>query len=97
MKYRRLGSSELIVSEIGLGSWLTFGGGVGREQAVACIDRAFELGVNFVDTANVYGRGAAEELLGEVLSARPRESYVLATKLYFPMGNGDRGLSGPRW
>ena len=89
MEYRRLGSSELIVSEIGLGSWLTFGGGVGADRAAACIDRAFELGLNFVDTANVYGRGAAEELLGEVLARRPRDSYILATKLFFPMGDGD--------
>jgi len=93
MEYRRLGSSTLIVSEIGLGSWLTYGGGVTREAAAACVDRAFGLGVNFVDTANVYGRGAAEELLGELLASRPRDSYVLATKLYFPMGDGDRGLS----
>jgi aryl-alcohol dehydrogenase-like predicted oxidoreductase len=93
MEYRRLGTSALTVSEIGLGSWLTYGGGVLRETAAACVDRAFELGINFVDTANVYGRGAAEELLGELLASRPRDSYVLATKLYFPMGNGDRGLS----
>ena len=93
MEYRRLGSSDLDVSEIALGSWLTFGGGVERDRAVACVDRALELGINFIDTANVYGRGAAEEFLGEVLSTRPRDSYVLATKLYFPMGDGDRGLS----
>jgi 1-deoxyxylulose-5-phosphate synthase len=93
VKYRRLGSSDLTVSEIALGSWLTFGVGIERDRAAACVDRAFELGINFVDTANVYGRGAAEELLGEVLARRPRDSYVLATKLYFPMGDGDRGLS----
>jgi aryl-alcohol dehydrogenase-like predicted oxidoreductase len=93
VKYRRLGSSDLTVSEISLGSWLTFGVGIERDRAAACVDRAFELGINFVDTANVYGRGAAEELLGEVLANRPRDSYVLATKLYFPMGDDDRGLS----
>src|SRR5262245_9642387 len=93
MRYRRLGSSDLDVSEISLGSWLTYSGGVSREQAEACVDRAFELGINFIDTANVYGRGAAEELLGDVLSGRPRESYVLATKVYFPMSDRDRGLS----
>ena len=93
MKFRRLGSSDLTVSEIALGSWLTFGVGIDRDRAAACVDRAFELGINFVDTANVYGRGAAEELLGDVLEGRPRDSYVLATKLYFPMGDGDRGLS----
>jgi aryl-alcohol dehydrogenase-like predicted oxidoreductase len=93
VRYRRLGSSDLEVSEISLGSWLTYGGGVPREQAEACVDRAFDEGINFVDTANVYGRGAAEELLGEVLAGRPRDSYVLATKLYFPMSELDRGLS----
>ncbi len=93
MEYRRLGSSDLTVSEIALGSWLTFGGGIDRGRAAACVDRAFELGVNFIDTANVYGRGAAEEFLGEALSSRPRDSFVLATKLYFPMSDADRGLS----
>jgi aryl-alcohol dehydrogenase-like predicted oxidoreductase len=92
MRYRRLGSSDLEVSEISLGSWLTYGGGVEREQAAACVAKAFDLGINFIDTANVYARGGAESLLGELLAHRPRESYVLATKLYFPM-NGDRGLS----
>ena len=96
MRYRRLGSSELEVSEISLGSWLTYSGGIAREQAEACIDRAFEVGITFIDTANVYGRGAAEELLADVLSRRPRDSYVLATKLYFPMSAHDRGLSRPQ-
>ena len=93
MKYRQLGSSELQVSEISLGSWLTYSGGVPRDQAEACVDKAFELGINFIDTANVYGRGKAEEFLGEVLSRRERSSYVLATKLYFRMSETDRGLS----
>ena len=93
MRTRRLGSSDLHVSEISLGSWLTYSGGVAREQAEACVNRAFELGINFVDTANVYGRGTAETFLGEVLSTRPRDSYVLATKLYFPMSDTDKGLS----
>src|ERR671935_614093 len=92
MRYRRLGSSDLEVSEISLGSWLTYGGGVAREQAEACVAKAFDAGINFFDTANVYARGSAESLLGEFLARRPRESYVLATKLYSPM-NGDRGLS----
>ena len=95
MRYRRLGSSDLEVSEIALGSWLTYGdgGGVERDQAAACVERAFELGINFIDTANVYAAGGAEELLGELLAKQPRESYVLATKLYFPMSDTDRGLS----
>jgi aryl-alcohol dehydrogenase-like predicted oxidoreductase len=93
VNYRRLGSSDLDVSEIALGSWLTYGGGVERERAVACVEKAFELGINFIDTANVYARGAAEEFLGETLAGRPRDSYVLATKLFFPMSDTDRGLS----
>ena len=92
MRYRRLGSSDLEISEISLGSWLTYGGGVEREQAEACVAKAFEVGINFIDTANVYARGAAESFLGEVLAGRPRDSFVLGTKLYFPI-NGDRGLS----
>jgi aryl-alcohol dehydrogenase-like predicted oxidoreductase len=93
MRYRQLGDSDLHVSEIGLGSWLTYGGGVSDEQARAGVDAAFEVGINFIDTANVYALGAAEEFLGEVLASRPRDSYVLATKLYFPMSESDRGLS----
>jgi aryl-alcohol dehydrogenase-like predicted oxidoreductase len=93
MRYRQLGSSDLEVSEISLGSWLTYGGGVEREQAEACVAKAFEVGINFIDTANVYSRGKAEEFLGEVLASRPRGSYVLATKLFFPMSDRDRGLS----
>ncbi|HVR13567.1 MAG TPA: aldo/keto reductase family protein [Gaiellaceae bacterium] len=92
MLYRRLGSSDLSISEISLGSWLTYGGGVSNRQAKACVDTAFDVGINFIDTANVYGGGGAEEFLGEVLARRPRDSYVLATKLYYPV-NGDRGLS----
>jgi aryl-alcohol dehydrogenase-like predicted oxidoreductase len=95
MRYRRLGSSDLEVSEISLGSWLTFAGGVGLEQTRACTEAAFEAGINFFDTANVYGRGAAESAWGEILSGRPRDSYVLATKVWGPMSDdpADRGLS----
>jgi aryl-alcohol dehydrogenase-like predicted oxidoreductase len=93
MRYRKLGSSELEVSEIALGSWLTYGGGVDSSQAEACVAKAFEVGINFIDTANVYSGGKAEEFLGEVLADRPRDSYVLATKVFFQMPNGDRGLS----
>lgn len=93
MKYRKLGDSDLNVSEISLGSWLTYGVGVDRDRAVTCVNRAFELGINFIDTANAYGRGAAESFLGEVLAGRPRASYLLATKLFFPMSATDKGLS----
>jgi aryl-alcohol dehydrogenase-like predicted oxidoreductase len=93
MKYRKLGSSDLEVSEISLGSWLTYGVGVEADKARACLDEAFAQGINFIDTANVYGRGAAETFLGNALQGRPRDSYVLATKVYFPMSPNDRGLS----
>ncbi|HEU4969389.1 aldo/keto reductase family protein [Sphingomonas sp.] len=93
MRYRQLGSSDLQVSEISLGSWLTYGVGVGADRAAACVHRALELGINFIDTANIYGRGAAESFLGEVLSGVPRDRYLIATKLFFPMTESDRGLS----
>ena len=93
MKTRKLGSSDLEVSEISLGSWLTYGVGVEAEKARACLDEAFNQGINFIDSANIYGRGAAETFLGQALQGRPRDSYVLATKLYFPMTDSDRGLS----
>jgi aryl-alcohol dehydrogenase-like predicted oxidoreductase len=93
MKYRKLGDSDLEVSEISLGSWLTYGVGVEADRARACLEESFAVGINFIDTANVYGRGAAETFLGEALQGRPRDSYVLATKLYFPMTDTDFGLS----
>ena len=93
MKYRQLGDSGIQVSEISLGSWLTYGVGVEADKARACLDRAFEVGINFIDTANIYGKGAAETFLGEALKARPRDSYVMATKLFFPMSATDKGLS----
>ncbi len=93
MRRRRLGDSELEVSEIALGSWLTYSGGIEREQTEACTRAAFEAEINFFDTANVYGTGAAEEAWGEILSRYDRGSYVLATKVFFEMAEGDRGLS----
>ncbi len=95
MNYRSLGHSGIRLSAVGLGSWLTYGGAVDKSTARRCIERALEHGVNFIDTANVYDRGRAEEVVGRALSPYPRESYVLATKVYFPMGEGpnDRGLS----
>ena len=93
MEQRRLGDSDLQVSAIALGSWLTYGVGVEREQTEACTRAAFDAGVTFFDTANVYGRGAAESAWGEILADYPRDSYVLATKVFFPMSARDRGLS----
>lgn len=93
MKFRELGDSGITVSEICLGSWLTYGVGVEADKALACLDRAFDEGINFIDTANIYGKGAAETFLGEALKGRPRDSYVVATKLFWPMTDTDRGLS----
>jgi aryl-alcohol dehydrogenase-like predicted oxidoreductase len=95
MRFRKLGSSDLEVSEIALGAWLTYAGGVEFDQTRACTDAAFDVGINFFDTANVYGRGAAETAWGEILSGRPRDSYILATKVWGQMSDDpdDRGLS----
>ena len=93
MNKRQLGSSDLHVSDIALGSWLTYGVGVEADLARRCLDTAFDEGINFIDTANVYGNGAAETFLGQALKDRPRDSYVLATKVFFPMDDDNRGLS----
>ena len=93
MNYRRLGASELVVSEIAFGSWLTFSSGSGRKNAIACVHRALHRGITLFDTANVYGLGKAEKVMGEALHGVPRDRYVLATKLFFPMSDIDRGLS----
>jgi voltage-dependent potassium channel beta subunit len=95
MQYRTLGHSGLKLSVIGVGSWLTFGSAVDRDTARDCVKLAWEHGVNFIDTANVYARGAAEEVLGPIVKELNRDELVLATKVYFPMGDGvnERGLS----
>jgi len=95
MQYRRLGRAGVRVSTIALGSWLTYGSSVAEEAATQCIHKAYELGINFFDTANAYNRGEAEKVVGRALRDFARDSFVLATKVYFPMGDGpnDRGLS----
>jgi aryl-alcohol dehydrogenase-like predicted oxidoreductase len=94
MRFRKLGHSDLLVSEISLDSWLTYSGGVQAEQTRACTDAAFDAGINFFDTANAYGKAAAETALGEILNRHPRHSYILATKVWSPMSDTDKGLSG---
>ena len=95
MKYRRLGNAGVKLSEIGLGGWLTFGKTTGEKTGQQLIDTAFECGINFFDTANVYATGACESMWGKLLAPYTRSSFVLASKVYFPMGDGpnDRGLS----
>jgi aryl-alcohol dehydrogenase-like predicted oxidoreductase len=93
MRYRRIGHSDLIASEISLGSWLTYGDSLGREQSEVCVRQALDEGINLFDTANVYGRGAAETVLGQILTGVDRSSYLVATKVFFPMSRTDAGLS----
>jgi 1-deoxyxylulose-5-phosphate synthase len=93
LKYRQLGASDLQVPAISLGSWLTYSGGVEKRQAIACVHKALDVGITLFDTANVYGRGAAESVLGEALTGIARGSYILATKVFGAMGDTDRGLS----
>ncbi len=95
MRYRNLGRWGVKVSAVGLGSWLTYGGTVEEDAARACIRRAYERGVTFFDTADVYARGRAEEVVGRAIAEFPRDQIVLATKVFFPMGRGpnDQGLS----
>ena len=95
MRYRQVGRWGMRVSTVGLGSWLTYGGSVEEATALACLHRAYELGVTFFDTANVYAGGRAEVIVGRAVKAFGRDTVVLATKVFFPMGNGpnDRGLS----
>jgi voltage-dependent potassium channel beta subunit len=94
VRYRNLGRWGTKVSVVGLGSWLTYGGSVEEDAAADCIHRAYELGVNFFDTADVYSGGRGEEVMGKALAGYERSSYVLATKVFFPSGRGpnDRGL-----
>ena len=94
MRYRRLGNGPLEVSELSFGTWLTVAGGIEREQAIRCIHAALDCGITLFDTANQYGAGEAERVLGEALRGYPRYRYLIATKLYFPVGDEpDHGLS----
>ena len=96
MQSRPLGKGPLTVSEISYGTWLTVAGGVERAQAIACIHAALDQGITLFDTANQYGAGEAERVLGEGLrtSSHSRDRYCIATKLFNPVGDEpDKGLS----
>jgi 1-deoxyxylulose-5-phosphate synthase len=94
VRYRKLGNGPLEVSELSFGTWLTVAGGIGHEQAIRCIHAAIDHGITLFDTANQYGAGEAERVLGEALRSFPRNRYLIATKLYFPVGDEpDHGLS----
>src|SRR5262245_45453812 len=95
MRYRRLGPSGCKVSVISFGSWLTVGNSIEQETTNALVRTAFEGGVNFFDTADIYARGAAEKSLAIALKPFRRQDYVLATKCFWPMSDAvsDRGTS----
>jgi 1-deoxyxylulose-5-phosphate synthase len=94
VRSRKLGHGPLEVSELSFGTWLTVAGGVARDQAMRCIHAALDHGITLFDTANQYGAGEAERVLGEALRSYPRDRYLIATKLYFPVGDDpDHGLS----
>src|SRR5262245_40609084 len=95
MNYRRMGQTGLKLSEISLGSWMTAGNAVEEKTAIACIRRAYELGVNYFDSADVYAQRRAEQVTAKALESIRREDYVLASKCFFPASNSvlDRGLS----
>jgi aryl-alcohol dehydrogenase-like predicted oxidoreductase len=95
MEYRQVGKWGVRVSEVSLGSWLTYGGGVEDKDSIEQVQYAYDKGINFFDTANVYAHGYAEEIVGQALNKIRRDSFVLASKVYFPMGRGpnDKGLS----
>ncbi|HEY9870059.1 MAG TPA: aldo/keto reductase family protein [Candidatus Obscuribacterales bacterium] len=95
MEFRKLGKWGIRVSEVGLGSWLTYGGTVDEQNAVDQLLYAYSQGINFFDTANVYAAGAAEVIVGKAVKQLRRDAVVVATKVFFPMGEGpnDKGLS----
>jgi len=95
VEYRKLGKWGVRVSEIGLGSWLTYGGSVEEKESIHQMRYAYEKGINFFDTANVYSHGKSEIVVGKTVKDLGRDNIFLATKVFFPMGEGpnDKGLS----
>ena len=95
MEYRHLGQSGLKISEIAYGNWITHGSQVEEEAASACVYAALDEGITTFDTADAYANGRAEEVFGRTLTAVPRGSVEIFTKVYWPTGAGqnDRGLS----
>jgi voltage-dependent potassium channel beta subunit len=95
MEYRKLGKYGLQVSVLSLGAWLTYGGSVGEESAIACVRRAIEQGVNFIDVADAYANGRAEEAVGRAIKGLNRSNLIISTKAYWPMTDdvNDKGLS----
>ncbi len=97
MKYRKAGRSGLSISEISLGTWFNFDSAQDTKHPIELIKAAYEFGINNFDCANIYGPTphSAETLIGEALSPYPRDSYILSTKVFWPVADGpnQRGLS----
>jgi aryl-alcohol dehydrogenase-like predicted oxidoreductase len=95
MEFRHLGRSGLVITELIYGNWITHGGQVEEDAAIACVQAALDAGITTFDTADVYAQGAAEEVLGRALKDQRRDGIEIFTKVYWPMGPGknDRGLS----
>lgn len=94
MPYRRMGRSGLKLSVLSIGSWVTYGGTVDEARAKACLNTAIDHGVNFIDNAEAYARGAAEEVVGRILKDHRREDLVLSSKVFWGGdGPNDRGLN----
>ncbi len=97
MEYRHVGKAGIKVSEIALGAWLTFGADVDEEMTRACVKAAVDHGVNFLDNADIYARGEAEQVVGKIIRdlGLRRRDLVLSSKVFWPMSDdvNDRGLS----
>lgn len=97
MKYRNMGGTGLKISEISLGSWLTYGGSEDKKSSLECINKAIELEINFIDIADVYSGGNAEKVVGEIISEENynRSDLVISSKVFWPISKNinDRGLS----
>ena len=96
MEYRFLGSSGIKVSALSFGSWVTFSDQIDEESAAACMKAAYEAGVNFFDTAEVYARGRAETMMGSIIrkAGWKRSDLVVSTKIFWGgRGPNDNGLS----
>jgi len=97
MKYRKVGKSGLKISGISLGSWLTYGGSVENATAKNCMNAAIDQGINFIDSAEIYAGGKAEEVIAEWLSEETvdRKNLVISSKVFWPTSEGinDWGLS----
>ena len=95
MEYRNIGKSGLKISEISIGGWLTYGGTVESDRTKLIINKALDCGINFIDLADIYSKGKAEEIIGGIIKDKRRSDLVISSKVFWPMSDNvnDRGLS----